>query len=63
MRRELLQTDTKVMETIEIMDTDPGAAETLWIMTGDSRIMIQEILGTETTEEGMRTIEETTESA
>ena len=63
MRRNFHQTDTEGMETFEIMDTEPGEAETLGILTEDPRIMIQEILGTETTEEGMRTSEEITEAA
>jgi len=62
MRRNFHQTDTEGMEAIEIMDTDPGEAEILGILTEDPHIMIREILGTETTE-GMRTIEETTETA
>ena len=62
MRRIFHQTDTEGMEAIEIMDTDPGEAEILGILTEDPHIMIREILGTETTE-GMRTIEETTETA
>ena len=63
MRRNFHQTDTEGMETFEIMETEPGEAETLGILTEDPRIMIQEILGTETTEEGMRTSEEITEAA
>ena len=47
MRRNFHQTDTEGMETFEIMDTEPGEAETLGILTEDPRIMIQEILGTE----------------
>ena len=56
------QTDTEGMEAIEIMDTDPGEAEILGILTEDPYIMTREILGTENTE-GMRRIEETTEAA